>query len=71
MGMSELLLMNCRIWWQGSVSNANCIPFGRPHADSSLEEDVRTHRTLRSNFDSEYTDAGRLACIFLDDFLGR
>lgn len=35
------------------------------------EQDVRSHRSSRRDADSEYTDAGRLACIFLDDFLGR
>ncbi|KAK0111414.1 hypothetical protein ONS95_001775 [Cadophora gregata] len=33
------------------------------------EEAVRLHRSSDRDEDSEYTDAGRLACIFLDDFL--
>jgi len=33
------------------------------------EPDVRMHRSSSRDEDSEYTDAGRLACIFLDDFL--
>ncbi|KAH7386258.1 hypothetical protein BKA64DRAFT_680485 [Cadophora sp. MPI-SDFR-AT-0126] len=33
------------------------------------EQDVRSHRSSSRDEDSEYTDAGRLACIFLDDFL--
>jgi hypothetical protein len=36
-----------------------------------FEQDVRSHRSSRQDIDSEYTDAGRLALIFLDDFLGR
>ncbi|KUJ07394.1 uncharacterized protein LY89DRAFT_691843 [Mollisia scopiformis] len=36
-----------------------------------FELDVRSHRSSRSDTESEYTDAGRLACIFLDDFLSR
>jgi hypothetical protein len=36
-----------------------------------FHDEIRAHKTFRTDVDSEYTDAGRLACIFLDDFLGR
>ncbi|CZR62743.1 uncharacterized protein PAC_12640 [Phialocephala subalpina] len=36
-----------------------------------FEQDVRSYRSSRQDMDSEYTDAGRLALIFLNDFLGR
>ncbi|KAH7317669.1 hypothetical protein BKA65DRAFT_410270 [Rhexocercosporidium sp. MPI-PUGE-AT-0058] len=39
-------------------------------ADHVPEQDVRLHRSSNRDEDSEYTDGGRLACIFLDDFLG-
>jgi hypothetical protein len=37
---------------------------------TSADKEVRSHRTDQDSV-SLYTDAGRLACIFLDDFLGR
>ncbi len=37
---------------------------------TSTDKEVRSHRTDQDSV-SLYTDAGRLACIFLDDFLGR
>lgn len=35
------------------------------------DENIRAHCTVGKDADSEFADAGRLACIFLDDFLGR
>jgi len=36
-----------------------------------FDQEVRLHRSSNRDSVSEYTDAGRLACIFLDDFLSR
>ncbi|KAJ5040480.1 uncharacterized protein L3040_006136 [Drepanopeziza brunnea f. sp. 'multigermtubi'] len=35
-----------------------------------FESDIRSHKSTDGDLESAYTDAGRLACIFLDDFLG-
>ncbi|KAH9212272.1 hypothetical protein DL95DRAFT_391733 [Leptodontidium sp. 2 PMI_412] len=40
------------------------------HVVGEYEQDVRLHRSSSRDEESEYTDGGRLACIFLDDFLG-
>lgn len=36
-----------------------------------LDREIREHRTLprSSSAEAPYTDVGRLACVFLDDFL--
>jgi hypothetical protein len=63
----------CKGWWAALVS---LFSLGGEFEILGLtgdiaDDEIRAHKTFRTDVDSEYTDAGRLACIFLDDFLSR
>ncbi|KAH8686044.1 hypothetical protein BGZ60DRAFT_523311 [Tricladium varicosporioides] len=45
------------------------LTYGLQAVVRDFTREIRSHRSLHNNQMSPYTDVGRLACIFLDDFL--
>jgi hypothetical protein len=56
----------------GKLKSYDESPFSSTcQANATVEDDIRSNHTLKNDEDAECTDAGRLACVFLKDFLGQ